>query len=85
MTVLPEQVVDRTQNGKFPLKKDGILQGGNLSQDEDGTVKMFDFEGGPCFNLGAKIEYLKWKWTITKITPEKTKKENLSSVVLEVK
>lgn len=45
---------------------------------------MFDFEGGPCLNLGGTITYGKTKWKITKITPEKTGRENFASVVVEV-
>jgi len=45
---------------------------------------MFDFEGGPCFNLGGKVEYKNWNWTIKKIVPEPPKKEEFSSVVLVV-
>ena len=55
------------------------------SENDKGVVTMFDFEGGPCFNLGGKIEYQNWKWTITKIIPEESNKENISSVLLEIK
>ena len=45
---------------------------------------MFDFEGGPCLNVGGTIKYLKTDWVIKKIHPEESSQENLVSVVLEV-
>jgi hypothetical protein len=46
---------------------------------------MFDFEGGPCFNVGGTIRYQKSNWKILKIEPEPSKYKELASVVLEVK
>jgi hypothetical protein len=45
---------------------------------------MFDFEAGPCLNVGGVIKYLKTDWVIKSIHPEQTSQENLVSVVLEV-
>tara|TARA_B100000902_G_scaffold398813_1_gene467006 strand:+ start:1004 stop:1273 length:270 start_codon:yes stop_codon:yes gene_type:complete len=55
------------------------------SQDKDGIQTMFDFEGGPCLNVGGKIRYMKTNWTITKITNDATGKEGLASVIIDVK
>lgn len=55
------------------------------SQDKDGIQTMFDFEGGPCLNVGGKIRYMKTNWTITKITNDDTGKEGLASVIIDVK
>ena len=55
------------------------------SEDKDGNVTMFDFEGGPCYNVGGTIRYQKTNWKIVEIKPEKSKYEELASVVLEVK
>jgi len=55
------------------------------SEDKDGNVTMFDFEGGPCFNVGGTIRYQKSNWKILKIEPEPNKYKELASVVLEVK
>lgn len=55
------------------------------SQDKDGTQTMFDFEGGPCLNVGGKIRYMKTNWTITKITNDDTGKKGLASVIIDVK
>lgn len=55
------------------------------SQDKEGNQIMFDFEGGPCLNVGGKIRYMKTNWTITKIVGDNTGKEGLASVIIDVK
>jgi|TARA_B100000900_G_scaffold415687_1_gene446622 hypothetical protein len=55
-----------------------------FSEDDDGNITMYDFEGGPCFNVGGMVTFQKWKWKVKKITIDDTKIENLSSVVLEI-
>jgi hypothetical protein len=55
------------------------------SEDKEGNVTMFDFEGGPCYNVGGTIKYQKSTWKIQKLTPEESKHENLASIILEVK
>ena len=56
-----------------------------VSEDKEGKVTMFDFEGGPCYNVGGTIKYQKSTWKIQKLTPEESKHENLASIILEVK
>jgi hypothetical protein len=46
---------------------------------------MFDFEGGPCLNVGGTIQYYGTDFKIVSIKPEIIKEENVASVVLEVK
>ena len=55
------------------------------SQDDDGNHTMFDFEGGPCLNVGGKIKFMKTDWTITSVSPEEVKHEGLASVRIGVK
>jgi hypothetical protein len=54
------------------------------SEDKEGNQIMFDFEGGPCLNVGGKIRYMKTNWTITKIINDDTGKEGLASVIIDV-
>ena len=54
------------------------------SKNDKGVVTMFDFEGGPCYNVGGTIRYQKTNWKIKKITIEKPKYEGLTSIVLDV-
>ena len=45
---------------------------------------MFDFEGGPCLNVGGKIKYLGTEFKILSIKSEESKIEDFASVLLEV-
>jgi len=78
-----ERTYEKIGDNKIRVMGESLFTRG--SEDEDGNTTMFDFEGGPCFNIGGTVELLKWKWKITKIYVEEQKVENLSSVVLEVK
>ncbi len=55
------------------------------SESEDGTVIMYDMEGGPCFNVDAKIRYRHKDYVIEKIQPLKSVHEDLCEVVLHLK
>lgn len=54
------------------------------SKDENGNLAMFDFEGGPAFNIGAKFRFEKMDWKVKGIKPEETSMQGLYSVILEV-
>jgi hypothetical protein len=45
---------------------------------------MFDFEGGPCLNVGGKIRFERLDWEITDITHEDTTYKDFASIVLSV-
>jgi len=77
-----ERVLEKISPTKIRVIGESIYSRG--SKDDEGNQIMFDFEGGPCYNVGAKLTFGKYKWKIKSITPEKTDKENLASVVLEV-
>ena len=54
------------------------------SQTDEGVVTMFDFEGGPCYNVGGTIKHQKTTWKIKEIIVEKEKFKGLASVILKV-
>lgn len=54
------------------------------SSDEYGNTTMFDFEGGPAFNIGAKIKFEKMDWKINDIEPESVRYPQFASVILHV-
>ena len=54
------------------------------SQNKDGVVTMFDFEGGPCYNVGGTIKHQKTTWKIKEIQVEKEVFKGLASVILKV-
>ena len=45
---------------------------------------MFDFEGGPCYNLGGTIKHQRTTWKIQEIIVEEKKYEGLTSIILKV-
>ena len=54
------------------------------SQNKEGVVTMFDFEGGPCYNVGGTIKHQKTTWKIKEIIVDKEKFKGLASVILKV-
>ena len=54
------------------------------SEDENGNQTMYDFEGGPCLNLGGKIQFMGSDFKIKSIKSEQSNQENLASVIVEV-
>lgn len=54
------------------------------SHDENGNITMFDFEGGPAFNIGAKFKFERMEWKIKGIRQEDTSKPDFHSILLEV-
>ncbi len=53
------------------------------SSDAHGLT-MFDFEGGPCLNVGGKIRFEKLDWYIEDIIQEDTQYTDFASVQLIV-
>lgn len=51
---------------------------------ENNELIMFDFEGGPCLNVGGKIKFEKLEWQIHTIKQEDTTYPNFASVQLTV-
>jgi hypothetical protein len=78
-----DRVIEKISPTK--LRVMGESQFSRGAEDASGNQTMFDFEGGPCLNVGGKIRYMKTNWTITKIKPEPSKHENMASVIVEVK
>jgi len=54
------------------------------STNKNDDINMFDFEGGPCLNVGGKIKYFGTEFKIKSIKQEESKQEDLCSVLLEV-
>ena len=78
-----ERVIEKISPTKLRITGESLFSRG--SEDEQGNHSMYDFEGGPCLNLGGKIRYMKTNWTIVSIKQESVKVPNLSSVLIEVK
>ena len=77
-----DRVIEKISQNKIRVMGESIFSRSSI--DDNGSQIMFDFEGGPCLNVGGTIKYLKTDWVIKKIHPEESSQENLVSVVLEV-
>ena len=78
-----ERVIEKINNNTFRVMGESLVNRG--SEDKDGNQTMFDFEGGPCLNVGGKIKFMKTEWTITSVSPEDIKHEGLVSVRIGIK
>jgi len=54
------------------------------SEDENGIQTMYDFEGGPCLNVGGTLKFMGSDFKIKSIKSEQSNQENIASVIVEV-
>ena len=45
---------------------------------------MFDFEGGPCYTVGGKLNFEKLQWRIVGIVPKESGYKDLYECVLHI-
>ena len=77
-----ERVIEKIDSNRIRVMGESLITRG--SEDEDGNQTMYDFEGGPCLNVGGSIKYKGVEFKIISIKAEEEKMENISSVLLEV-
>lgn len=77
-----DRVIEKIDSTRIRVMGESLFSRG--SEDESGNQTMYDFEGGPCLNLGGTISYLGADFKIVSIKSEEVKEENISSVVVEV-
>jgi len=77
-----DRVIEKIDSNRIRVMGESLFSRG--SEDENGNQTMFDFEGGPCLNVGGKIKYLGTEFKILSIKPEESKIEDFASVLLEV-
>jgi len=77
-----DRVLEKIDSNRIRIMGESIFT--RTSQDENGNLTMYDFEGGPCLNLGGKIKYKGTNFKINSIKSEPSKMENILSVVVEV-
>jgi hypothetical protein len=76
-----ERTIERISHNKIRLMGNSCFI--RKSSDTEG-ITMFDFEGGPCLNVGGKIRFERLDWEITDITHESTTYKDFASIVLSV-
>lgn len=80
-----DRVIDKIGDNKIRIMGESLFTRG--VQDDDGNQTMYDFEGGPCLNVGGDITYKGTKFKIESITTEEGKEldgVSIASVLLEV-
>ena len=77
-----DRVLDKIDSNRIRIMGESLVT--RSSQDENGNLTMYDFEGGPCLNVGGKIKYKGTSFKINSIKSEESKMENVCSVILEV-
>ena len=78
-----DRVYEKLDSTRIRVMGESLISRG--SEDEDGNQIMFDFEGGPCFNVGGKISYIGMDYEIVSLKGEPIKEENVISVVVGIK
>jgi hypothetical protein len=76
-----ERTIERISHDRIRVM--GNSQFIRKSSDSEGLT-MFDFEGGPCLNVGGKIKFEKMEWYIHDMREEETCYTNFASVQLAV-
>lgn len=80
-----DRVIEKLGNNKIRIMGESLFT--RNAHDENGNQTMFDFEGGPCLNVGGNVTYKGTKFKIESITPEEGKEIDgvvIASVLLEV-
>ena len=77
-----DRVIEKIDTTRIRVMGESLFSRG--SEDDKGNQTMFDFEGGPCLNVGGTIKYKGTDFKIQSIKPEESKMENVASVILEV-
>lgn len=77
-----DRVLDKIDSNRIRIMGESLVT--RISQDENGNLTMYDFEGGPCLNVGGKIKYKGTNFKINSIKTEESKMENVASIIVEV-
>ncbi len=76
-----ERTIERISHDRIRVMGNSYF----IRKSSDGIgLTMFDFEGGPCLNVGGKIKFEKLDWYIHQIEEETTTYPNFTSVQLFV-
>ena len=77
-----DRVIEKIDSNRIRVMGESLFT--RSAEDENGNQTMYDFEGGPCLNVGGNITYKGTKFKIKSIISETSKMENVVSVLLEV-
>jgi hypothetical protein len=77
-----ERSIERIDIGRIRVM--GESQFIRKSTNKQGDVSLFDFEGGPCYTLGALLAFEKMMWKIKGIEPKESGYKDLYEVILHI-
>lgn len=77
-----ERIIHKVNSKRLRVQGESLFS--RMSEDEQGEVQMFDFEGGPSLTVGGDITFQGIKWKINKITPIDTGIENFVECAIDV-
>jgi len=76
-----DRVITKIDDKRIRVMGESLFS--RIAEDENKNITMFDFEGGPCLNIGGKIKFMGSEFKIESIQSEKSEGD-LSSVLLGV-
>jgi len=77
-----ERIIHKINPKKLRIQGESLFL--NMSEDDNGNVIMFDFEGGPSLTVGGEIEFQGIKWKIKNINPIETGIESFVECSVDV-
>ena len=77
-----DRVIEKIDSTRLRIMGESLVV--RTSLDENKNLTMFDFEGGPCLNVGGNIQYKGTKFKIKSIKHEESRMEDVCSVLVEV-
>jgi hypothetical protein len=77
-----DRVIEKIDSNRLRVMGESLVI--RTSHDEMGNLTMYDFEGGPCLNVGGTIKYKGTQFKIKSIKQEESKMEDVCSILMEV-
>jgi hypothetical protein len=77
-----DRTIEKIGHDKIKVSGESLFT--RSSANNNGELNMFDFEGGPSFNIGGTIQYQNMNWKIKSIKSVDTNHQNFVQCVLEV-
>lgn len=77
-----DRVIEKIDSNRLRVMGESLVI--RTSHDENGNLIMYDFEGGPCLNVGGTIKYKGTQFKIKSIKQEESRMEDVCSILMEV-
>lgn len=77
-----DRVIEKIGSDRLRIMGESLIV--RTSYDENENLIMYDFEGGPCLNVGGTIKYKGTQFKIKSIKQEESKMEDVCSILMEV-